>query len=157
MLSFSTPRHYIQSMRSYLKRLLEALECLVSSIEALRDMYATAHDFEAQSGNVGARVEELERSRALWVAEMEAELMLVKAEYRKADNAAARAKTAARQAAESPDSVDESPEEFRERYEAYLREHDGEGGKAEAVPILHRHVAGPADVRAGLRAQKRGA
>jgi len=126
-------------MRSYLRRLLEALECLVSSIEALRDMYATAHDFKLQSGNVEARVEELERMRVLHEASMEGELMLAKAEYRKADNAAARAKTTLAQAGQLDEGDGESVEEFEERLREWNDSRNGargEDGQLHQVPAL---------------------
>jgi len=140
-----------------MNRLSQACECLTSSVEALRDMYATAHDFKAQSGNVEARVEELERSRMLWEAQLEGEVAKAKAEYRKASSAEKRAQTAANSSDDPFEGADESPEEFAERYAAYLRGDHGDGSDVEGVPRLHTKVAGAADIRAGLRAQKRGA
>lgn len=134
---------------------MEALECLVSSIEALRDMYATAHDFKAQSGNVEARVEELERMRVLFEASMEGELMLARAEYRKADNAAARAKTAEANARISEDDFGGDGDDFEIRYNAWLAAQNGEEGPHDAVqPVTAPAVSAPS-ARAAQRARKR--
>lgn len=137
------------------KRLTEALECLVSATEALRGSVVEARDWSATQGNVEARIEELERERHLFQAEIHGELLKAQAEYRKAGNAEKRAQTAAERGDGFGDGSDESSEEFLERYQAWLRTQNGAGGPPLEVPALRAEVEAAASVVETLKANKR--
>jgi len=139
-----------------IRRLTEACECLTSSIEALRDMVANHQHFLAGQPNVEARVDELERERALFESEVHGELLKAKTEYQKAASAEQRAKTAAKNAPEPFEDAGDSPQEFRERYDAWLQSDDGAASAIEAVQILPEDVGAAATIVETLRARKRG-
>ncbi len=138
------------------KRLTEALECLVSATEALRGSVVTARDWHAEHGNVEARIEELERERHLYQAEIHGELLKAQAEYRKAGNAEKRAQPAAAAGGDFGEGADESSGEFLERYQAWLRTQNGAAVETGAVPIMPDPLEGADAIVATLRAGKRG-
>ena len=139
------------------RRLSEALECLTSATEALRESVVVARDWSASQGNVEARIEELERQRALFEAEVHGELLKAQTEYRKASSAEGRAKTAREQAEGFGDGSEEGSDEFMERYDAWLHSNDGIGKPVGEVLELLPEVAGAEAVVDALKARKRGA
>ena len=140
-----------------MKRLCEALECLVSSTEALRVSMVVTNEWDAAHGPVEARVEELERQRALFESEIHGELLKAQAEYRKAGNAEKRAQTAAERDEGFGDGSEESTDEFMERYNAWLRDNDGIGKPVGEVLGLLPKVEGTEAIIDALKARKRGA
>jgi len=137
------------------KRLCEALECLTSATEALRSSVVVARDWHAEHGNVEARLEELERERHLFQAEIHGELLKAQAEYRKADNAEKRAKTAAGRDDESDNSFETLSREFLEQYGTGVQPQDANGGPLLQVPALREELETAASVVETLRAGKR--
>ncbi len=142
-------------MFTTVKRLTEALECLVSATEALRGSVVEARDWSASQGNVEARIEELERQRNLFEAEVHGELLKAQAEYRKAGNAEKRAQNARDANDQFGDGADESPAELADRYRAWVQSHNGELGEGGGVPTLPEVVETAASVVETLKANKR--
>jgi len=139
-----------------INRLTQACECLTSSIEALRDMVGNHQDFLAGQPNVEARLEEMERSRALFEAEVHGELLKAKTEYQKASSAEMRAKKVAKTPTSLEDD-DETPAEFQARYREWLAEANGEAAAdAEAAAAVTPGAPAAGSVVDSLRAQKRG-
>lgn len=137
------------------RRLCEALECLTSATEALRQSVVVARDWHAEHGNVEARIEELERERNLFQAEIHGELLKAQTEYKKAGSAEKRAKTARDADDESGDSFETRSREFLKKYGDRLQSYDVAAGAIEGVQILPEHVEGAAAVVETLRANKR--
>jgi len=137
------------------RRLCEALECLTSATEALRSSVVVARDWHAEQGNVEARIEELERERHLFQAEIHGELLKAQAEYRKADNAEKRAKTVEARGGGFGDGGEETSDEFRDAYHQWLLETEGAPEGDNGVPPVRGVVESPASVVETLRAGKR--
>lgn len=137
------------------KRLSEALECLTSATEALRESVVVARDWHAEHGNVEARLEELERERHLFESEVHGELLKAQAEYRKAGNAEKRAQTAAAAGLEFGNGTEEGASEFMERYTAWARTQHDQGGEDGAVPIVPGPVENAPSVVESLKANRR--
>jgi len=137
------------------RRLCEALECLTSATEALRSSVVVARDWHAEQGNVEARIEELERERHLFQAEIHGELLKAQAEYRKADNAEKRAKTVEARGEGFGDGADESSDEFLVRYQAWLQAQNGIGGPPLSLPAMREDLEEFATVVETLKANRR--
>jgi len=137
-----------------IRLLHDAITSLTSSVEALRDSVATARSWHETHGHVEARVEELERQRGLFEAEVTSDLLKAKTEYLKAASAEGRAKTAAAKAPKSDDGSDESDEELALKYLAWLQENDGAGGTPKALLEVPAALAGTSNVRDRLAVKK---
>lgn len=142
-------------MFSTVKRLTEALECLVSATEALRGSVVEAREWSASQGNVEARIEELERERPLFHAEIHGELLKAQAEYRKAGNAEKRAQNARDENGESGDSFETLSRQFLEQYGPGVSPDDGSAGAAERVQALRPALESVPSVVEALKANKR--
>lgn len=143
-----------KTMRAYFRSLLDACKALALAIVDLSNTVVEYHRFQSTHGNLEARVEELERQRALFEAEVTGELLKAEAEYRKAANAEGRAKTAANKIDDVSEDRLESDEEFAQRYRAYLQDRDAEGGATEEVPDLLGPLVGTRSIREQLKARK---
>jgi len=97
--------------------------------------------------NLEARVDDLERARALWEAEVEGLLMKAEGERRNARSAEERARQHAKRTDSEGGDAD-SMEEIAQNYRDLLHSGDDEHGEGEEVPTLH------ASVGAGRRNQK---
>lgn len=87
------------------------------------------------------RMDEFDRGRALWEANMEAELLKADSKYKSARNAEERAKTHARGADEESIEIGHaSPEELREAYRGWLPGADVEAGANGGVLALRSGV-----------------
>ena len=142
-------------MFGVVRRLTEALECLVSATEALRGSVVEARDWSASQGNVEARIEELERQRTLFEAEVHSELLKAQAEYRKAGNAEKRAQKGRDAFDLSEDGADESFAELNERYRAWALANDGTASEAEEMQRVLAPVEAAPTIVDTLRANRR--
>jgi len=137
------------------RRLCEAIECLTSATEALRSSVVVARDWSAEHGNVEARLEELERERHLFQAEIHGELLKAQAEYRKADNAEKRAKNARDGSNGFDDGDGESMEELGQRYLTWVQDRDAELGATGGLPEVRPDMESGPSIVETLRAGKR--
>jgi len=99
---------------------------------------------EATADELGAlrqRLDELERSRALWEAEVEGLLQKVEGERRQARSAEERARALLAKA-DPVDSSEPGPEDLPEEYMELLRERDEAAGGDLEVPAVRPAVAG---------------
>jgi len=94
--------------------ILRDFRALTEAIQGLSEHVRQARVVLARSNPQEARLEELERARAKWEAEMEA--MIIKAEsiYKSANNAESRARTMARHDEKHADPFDAEGEEAPE-------------------------------------------
>ena len=142
-------------MFNTVKRLCTALECLTSATEALRESVVVARDWHAEHGNVEARVEQLEREKHLFMAEVHGELLKAQAEYRKAGNAEKRAQNARDSNDPFGDGGDVESPAVIAAYNEWARANldpESENGPVQAVPEV---VAASSSVVDSLRAAKR--
>ena len=126
-------------MFASLRGLAEALQAIVPLLQTL----SAAMEARAQD-DLGARVDELERTRALWQAEMEAQLQRAESERRAARASEERTRAKLRRAGvDDEGSLEDLPEEYR----ALLQARDGEGGGSEGVRPLQAHVGTSREAR----------
>jgi len=139
------------SSRASIELLQKAVVALTEGLErSARDVRPTE-----SADDLRGRVEDLERTRSLWEAEMEAQLLKAKGKYQAASNAESRARTQVahyeKNAVEGdPDLREESEEERIERL--YWR--DVEAGQENGLPEMPLAVeARPSSKQAALRAK----
>lgn len=122
-----------RSLRTWSGELLGALQALVILLQhvslLLEDVRQGKHESEAVA-RLATRVGELELSRSLHEAQMEAELLKAVNERKQARAAEERAKYAARRLGGDEESEGELPAGYRE----LLRGGDGNGGETAGVP-----------------------
>jgi len=110
-------------------KLPEALRRLTCAVESLADL-------QREMGPGEARLDDLERSRAKWEAEMEALLMKADSSYKSAANAESRARTMERRYEKDLDPLAEDSEEIEDGLpEPYAR-----AGEVEELYPLHLGV-----------------
>ena len=119
------------------------------ALQALVDVLAALLRHHEEAGDVLARVEELERSRALWEARMEAELVKLGAKEKaiRASEQRAHAKLqrieeleSANAGAGAEDGADLSEEEWERLQMAELRAGNGAAGDEQGMLPLHDGV-----------------
>lgn len=111
---------------------------LESIRQVLQDFCAGLNMEGPDVGAVVARLDEIERTRALWEAELEGVLLQAQNKFRAARAAEERARHLAKSFASDEDGLEELPEGIRELYSG-----DGEGGEAEGVQPVHESVGTP--------------
>lgn len=119
---------------------------------AIRTLTAAIQDVAAlqrESGPGEARLEDLERSRAKWEAEIEALLIKADSTYKSASNAESRARTMVRAYEKELDPFPEDSEEIQEP--AVLPDH-ARPGEVEEVQPMHMDLA-PGSKAYALRAK----
>jgi len=125
----------------------EALRAIAVEIAAYNNVLASGDEEREDYTRLVARLDDIERSQALWEAKMEAELLRAKAKYDAGRNAESRAKTqrAAYEAQVENGALD-SPEEIPQGIEPDVYPGDdptGEEDGMQQVPI--RLEDGPKD------------
>ncbi len=124
-----------RGIRSYARALLEALQELALAVKVI----AQAQDIR-EDATIGRRVDDLERSRALWEAEVEGLLAKATQERQNARNAEERARTKERNARAL--AGDEGGEEgIPEEYLQILQSGHAPRGPEEGVPPVRQGVA----------------
>jgi hypothetical protein len=154
-------------MFATIRKISAALHALVSAVEGVSELLAAALERMDAAGGLVARMDELERTRALWEARMEAEALKVdvarKATLAGEQRARKHMERAEQLSAEleagnqdgSAGDEEELPE-LPEEYRALLRAGDGAAGPAEAVPTLFPGMGRRREGRDSARAMKWG-
>ena len=101
--------------------------------KSLEDLIA----LQAEMGGADDRLEELERNRAHWEAQMEALILKADSTLKSASNAESRSRTMLRHAEKLSDPLDLEGEEVEEA----VRPRDAQGGEEEGLQPLHLDVA----------------
>ena len=112
-------------MKAWFRALLEAIQAISGSLNSVRDSLLAwtmpRSDIEGDA-EIRSRLDALEKSRALWEAEMEAVLVKADSTYKGAANAESRARTMLKKAKslgfddETDDGALDSEEELRQAY-----------------------------------------
>jgi len=129
--------------RGFIKAIRELSEALNGSRRALVDVL-TKELPEATAEELGAlrqRLDELERSRALWEAEVEGLLQKAEGERRQARSAEERARHSLAKV-EAAGSSEPSPEDLPPGYMALLRERDEAASPDVELPAVRPAMAG---------------
>lgn len=143
-------------MIRYFRALLEALQ---EAATALSTGVSLLYDLREGSSPDGLldRLEKLERSRAEWEAEVEAELIRADSRFRAARAAEERARTKEKNAEAATDLLDEeSVEELPPEYLRLLQKSDAVGGEEEGMHPVRDRVATRAEGKALARQLKWG-
>jgi len=107
-----------------------------------------AIEVQSQNGPSDERLDELERSRAHWEAQMEALILKADSTLKSASNAESRSRTMLRHAEKLSDPLDLEGEEGEDT----VRSSDAPGGREEEVQALHLGLA-PSRKEMALRAK----
>ncbi len=119
------------------RALLVAIQDLVTAVVNLVDVLHVVIELQRRDGPSEARLEELERSRALWQSDMEALVATATGKYEAANNAEARTRTMKRHYERLADPFDEEGEEEPTAVPAG----DVAGGEADGLLPLRVDVA----------------
>ncbi len=98
------------SVLSEIRRLPAEIEGLSSALIVIAGRLATLIDLQRQNGPADERLEELERTRAKWEAEIEALVLKADSRYKAASNAEARSRVQLRNAEKLTDPFDDEGE-----------------------------------------------
>ena len=117
------------SVLSEFRRLPGVIDELGGSILAVAKLLQALIELQAQKGSSDERLEELERSRAHWEAQMEAIMLKADSTLKSASNAESRSRTMMKHAEKLADPFDIEGEEEPEG----ITPRDAPGGEAEGV------------------------
>lgn len=142
--------------------MFRSLRGISGALQALVDVLLRLLEHHEAVGGLVTRVEELERSRALWEAEMQAELVKVQAkekavrasEQRTHDKLKKIEQLEADLAGGPPEVGELSEEEYERLQMEELRGLNGEGGGGEGLQPMHEGVGRRAAERARARSLK---
>lgn len=126
-------------IRSHVSSFVQALGGVAVGLDRIAGLLAALVEREG-SADLADRVDALERSRALWEAEIEGEAQRAESKFRLARAAEERTRAMARSVTEEGD--DEGLDDIPEQYRRLLSERDGEGGSEEGLQPV-REVVGP--------------
>jgi len=116
--------------------ILRAIRALPGAIQDLTTVFRDALDWHTVNAPAEARLEDLERSRTVWEARMEGELLKADSTYKSASNAESRARTMARH---DEKLLDPFPDEGDKERQAVPAD-DVEGSKGGGVLPLRMDV-----------------
>jgi len=152
-------------MFRWFRALLAAVQAIPSALDALRPARGSAlqgveiNTLQIKGDDLGDRLDALEKSRAMWEAEMEAVLLKADSTLKAANNAESRARTTLKNAKKLGYDDDEggleSEEELLQTYKemGWVPGGNAAGGDAEGLHGVRSYVEGePAKARA-LRAK----
>lgn len=146
-----------------IRQLPESLHALAAAVRRGADVLDGARGPLEDLARVEGRLEELERSRALWEAEMEAALETAEHRVRTARAAEERSRGMEKRAKALTEAAREGDEEgegegddWIERYVEALGRRDGAGGAPGGVPPVREDVAGDLTGRERARRTKFG-
>ncbi len=122
-----------RSVRRYSGAVLEALQGIRAQLQSVA---AAAH--VGPDDDLVRRVDELERSRALWEAELEGQLAKAEQERKNARNAEERARGMLKRVTSEGDA--DGLEDLPEEYLAAVRGRNGDAGEAEGMPAVRSRV-----------------
>jgi len=125
------------SVLSEIRALPEAVRKLAASVHRVTGRLDTIIGLERENGPAEARLEELERSRARWEAEIEALVMKADGTLKAASNAESRSRTMIRHAEKLSDPFGEEGDGVGED----ILPGDAPRGEAETVQPVHLAVA----------------
>ncbi len=99
------------SVLSEIRSLPGAIRSLCAGVEELAGFVSTLVELQGEQGTLGERLDELERTRARWEAEIDAQLLKADSTLKSAANAESRSRTMLRHAEKIVDPFDEDGEE----------------------------------------------
>lgn len=122
-------------------RAADALEALV---HATQKIYIALQELGGSPDGLEARIEQLERQRALWEAEIDGKLLQAENKFKAARASEERTRRLSESFGGDEDGLDELPAGIRELYRG-----DAEAGREEGVPAVRPDVG--SDEQAGER------
>lgn len=123
-------------MISYFREALRALQALSTGVHTLCDLCRLHLEESGGAPRLEGRLEELERTRAKWEAELEGLMLKAEGKFNAARAAEERTRAKEKRAEELHEAVHGDPEELEDlppEYRELLRRLDGEGGEGEGV------------------------